>query len=169
MDHIKTKMINGAKYTFMPLPFNPANRVYRKLHKYVAPVFGRIVEMIAPELARANKGDDKSLLEAVITRLEKDGSGAQGIAAVIEHIGELIADDDFTALMEETFEVIQCNGVALPPNHFSPKGADGGGRLGDYDQVVMWSVWYNFGQVFLEGFGTFGTAVAKLASQPPTP
>jgi hypothetical protein len=146
------------------MPYNPGHRVFRKLHGYMAPVLGLTAEIMVPAAARLKGASDASF-----TDLFAGDQAPEVLKQVIEHIGLLVSDDAFAALIEETFPYIIVDGKPLTPEHFSPPGSDGGGRMRDYDQVVGWSVWMNFGKVFFDGVGTFGTMAAKLAAQPPIP
>ena len=165
MDQIFERTINGMKYTFMPLPYDPGFRVYRKLHKYMAPVLGMLAEALAPTagqfLGRAK--DDATLEDLVSEDVLKKAR------PLIEHVGGLIADDEFTAIIDSCLGYVLADGQQLQGAHFAPPGPEGKGRLGDYDQVVLWAVWSNWGRIFFEGVGTLDTLAARLGALPQTP
>jgi hypothetical protein len=163
MDHVHEQEINGRKYTFVTLPFNPGSKIYRKLHGYVAPVLGTVMEVLVPIVAqhRGKKPSELTLKDVAPALIQKGATKA--LAELVRHIGQLMADDEFAALIEQTFVGLSCNGQGVKPSHFAPDSC-----LMDYDQVVLWSVYFHHTRIFLEGLG-FTNLEEKLASQLPNP
>ncbi len=160
MDHVLQKKINGGDYTFTPCPADPGQRIYRKLHGYVAPVLGTLAEMVLPEAVKQKTIGDLDM-DDLLTQGDKSGAF---VRKMVEHLGSLIADDAFSALIAECLKYVSYNGKELEAEHWAPAK-----RLKDYDQIVVWCVWQNFGRVFFDGVGNLQGLAASLEKMYPTP
>lgn len=148
MDRIVEKEINGGKYTFVPLAAKAGGlEVYRKLHGHVFPVLGSLVGALEID----GKGE---------VQLKATG-GMDAIQGLLGLVGGLIANDDFSRLVDLMLGGCAYNKGPIAASHWDE-------HLGDYDQVVAWLVWVNFLRPFLGNATSLQGWVGRLGDKFPS-
>lgn len=148
MDRIVEKEISGGKYTFVPLASKAGGlEVYRKLHGHVFPVIGTLIEVLGID----GKGE---------IQLKPEG-GIDAVQNLVGLVGNMIADDEFSRLVDKMMSGCAYNKGALPSNHWDE-------HLSDYDTVVAWLVWVNFLRPFLGNVTSLQGLAASLGEKFPS-